>query len=75
MKVFVNKYPLVGNCIYPSPDGELPERALDKSIAIGKVWEIIGVSQMDVIVAHNNFHMVVNSEIFKLTFTEIDLPV
>ena len=75
MKAFVNKYPLLGNCIYPNPDGELHEGSLDKSIAIGKVWEVIGVSQMDVIVAHNNFHMVFNSEIFKLAFAEIDLPV
>ena len=75
MKAFVNKYPLVGNCIYPNQDGELQGSALDKSISIGKVWTVVGVSQMDVIVAHDNFHMMFNSEIFKLAFAEVDLPV
>lgn len=74
MKVFTNKYPVLGMLTMKS-DGTFDKNSINIEFCEGKVFKIIGISFDDIVLECEGRVVSVKSTVFSISFTETVLDI
>ena len=74
MKVFTNKYPVLGMLTF-SPDGYIEKESIIVEFDEGKVFKVVGINLDDLILESGGKTIAVRATVFAIAFTETELSI